>query len=180
APPGRPGPHRRPGGGPGAGPGQATPELLPRPWPGRRPVPGHRPAQRPDPAGHLAHHAAVRASGGRARAGGRAVREGMEAAQRDRRRAGQMTPAAVPCAASIHPLRGPDMKLHLLTLCIAGTLLAACGGDREAASADAGGEEKVLNVYNYSDYIAEDTIPNFEKQTGIRVTYDVYDSDEIL
>ncbi len=72
------------------------------------------------------------------------------------------------------------MKLRLLTLCIAGTLLAACGGDREAASADAGGEEKVLNVYNYSDYIAEDTIPNFEKQTGIRVTYDVYDSDEIL
>jgi len=80
------------------------------------------------------------------------------------------------------------MKLRLLTLCIAGTLLAACGGGNQdaapAAGADAGagagGEEKVLNVYNYSDYIAEDTIPNFEQQTGIRVTYDVYDSDEIL
>ena len=72
------------------------------------------------------------------------------------------------------------MKLRLLTLCIAGTLLAACGGDREAASADAGGEEKVLNVYNYSDYIAEDTIPNFEKQSGIKVTYDVFDSDEMV
>lgn len=38
----------------------------------------------------------------------------------------------------------------------------------------------VLNVYNWSDYIAEDTIPNFQKQTGIKVRYDVYDSNEIL
>jgi spermidine/putrescine-binding protein len=38
-------------------------------------------------------------------------------------------------------------------------------------------EEKVLNIYNWSDYIAEDTIPNFEKQTGIKVRYDVFDSN---
>ncbi len=41
-------------------------------------------------------------------------------------------------------------------------------------------EEKVLNVYNWSDYIAEDTIANFEEETGIKVTYDVFDSNEIL
>lgn len=41
-------------------------------------------------------------------------------------------------------------------------------------------EEKVLNVYNWSDYIADDTIANFEKETGIHVNYDVYDSNEIL
>ena len=29
-----------------------------------------------------------------------------------------------------------------------------------------------LNVYNWSDYIAEDTIANFEAETGIKVTYD--------
>ena len=29
-------------------------------------------------------------------------------------------------------------------------------------------EEKVLHVYNWSDYIAEDTVANFEKETGIR------------
>jgi putrescine transport system substrate-binding protein len=70
---------------------------------------------------------------------------------------------------------------HLLTAGIAALLLAACGSKEEgAATTAAGGEEKVLNVYNYSDYIAEDTIPNFEQQTGIRVTYDVYDSDEIV
>lgn len=41
-------------------------------------------------------------------------------------------------------------------------------------------EEKVLNVYNWSDYIAEDTISNFEKRTGIKVNYDVFDSNEVL
>ena len=37
-----------------------------------------------------------------------------------------------------------------------------------------------LHIYNWSDYIAEDTIANFEAETGIKVTYDVYDSNEIL
>ena len=37
-----------------------------------------------------------------------------------------------------------------------------------------------LHVYNWSDYIAADTVANFEKQSGIKVTYDVYDSNEIL
>ncbi|WP_118180279.1 polyamine ABC transporter substrate-binding protein [Paraburkholderia phosphatilytica] len=37
-----------------------------------------------------------------------------------------------------------------------------------------------LNVYNWSDYIAKDTIPNFEKQTSIHVKYDNYDSDDTL
>jgi putrescine transport system substrate-binding protein len=37
-----------------------------------------------------------------------------------------------------------------------------------------------LNVYNWSDYIAKDTIANFEKQSGIKVRYDNYDSDDTL
>ncbi len=37
-----------------------------------------------------------------------------------------------------------------------------------------------LNIYNWSDYIAEDTIANFEAETGIDVTYDVFDSNEVL
>ena len=41
-------------------------------------------------------------------------------------------------------------------------------------------EPKVLNVYNWSDYIADDTIANFEKETGIKVRYDNYDNNEIL
>ena len=41
-------------------------------------------------------------------------------------------------------------------------------------------EEKRLHVYNWSDYIAPDTIANFTKETGIEVTYDVYDGNEVL
>lgn len=37
-----------------------------------------------------------------------------------------------------------------------------------------------VNVYNWSDYIADDTINNFQSRTGIRVSYDVYDSNEVL
>jgi len=39
---------------------------------------------------------------------------------------------------------------------------------------------KQLNVYNWSDYIAEDTLNKFEQQTKIKVTYDVFDSNEVL
>ena len=49
-----------------------------------------------------------------------------------------------------------------------------------AGPANAQEEEKILNIYNWSDYIAEDTIANFEKETGIKVRYDVFDSNEIL
>ncbi len=66
------------------------------------------------------------------------------------------------------------MKLRILTLGIAVSLLSACGDGAKQE------DSKVLNVYNYSDYIAEDTIPNFEKATGIKVTYDVFDSDEMV
>ncbi|AZP11849.1 extracellular solute-binding protein [Undibacterium parvum] len=41
-------------------------------------------------------------------------------------------------------------------------------------------EEKILYVYNWSDYIAEDTVSNFEKETGIKVRYDTMDSSETL
>ena len=44
----------------------------------------------------------------------------------------------------------------------------------------AGDEPKVLNIYNWSDYIADDTIKNFERETGIKVNYDNYDNNEIL
>lgn len=59
------------------------------------------------------------------------------------------------------------------------TLLAVATSGLLAASlsAQAAGE---LKIFNWSDYIAEDTIANFEKETGIRVTYDVFDSNEVL
>jgi putrescine transport system substrate-binding protein len=60
--------------------------------------------------------------------------------------------------------------------------LAACGGKSETASApgETAPEEKVVSVLNWSDYIAETTNADFEAKTGIKVTYDVFDSNEVL
>ena len=65
-------------------------------------------------------------------------------------------------------------------MALAGFLTACGGGPDEARNASAAGEEKVLYVYNWADYIAESTIRDFEARTGIKVTYDVYDSNEVL
>jgi len=60
-------------------------------------------------------------------------------------------------------------------------LAAALAGLAVAFAAHAAGPEpKVLNIYNWSDYIADDTLKNFEKETGIKVNYDNYDSNEVL
>jgi putrescine transport system substrate-binding protein len=63
--------------------------------------------------------------------------------------------------------------------------LAACGGGKApdaAPGAPAAQPEgaRQLNVYNWSDYVAEDTIARFEKESGVKVVYDVYDSNEML
>ena len=48
------------------------------------------------------------------------------------------------------------------------------------AAAPALAQDKVVHVYNWSDYIAEDTIAKFEAETGYKAVYDVYDSNEVL
>ena len=84
-----------------------------------------------------------------------------------------------------------NAALAVKLVCLgAGALwLAACSKQEEAAApaaeassaaAVAMDDEKVLNVYNWSDYIAEDTIPNFEAKYGIKVNYDVFDSNEVV
>ncbi len=40
--------------------------------------------------------------------------------------------------------------------------------------------DKVLNIYSWADYIAPDTVANFERETGIKVNYTTYESNEIL
>ena len=54
---------------------------------------------------------------------------------------------------------------------------AAPAAETAAAEPGSGGE---LNVYNWSDYIGETTVEDFQKETGITVRYDVSDSNETL
>lgn len=65
------------------------------------------------------------------------------------------------------------MNLKNFALTLAASAMLCVGAARAA-------DPKVLNIYNWSDYIAEDTIKNFEKETGITVRYDSYDNNEIL
>jgi putrescine transport system substrate-binding protein len=44
----------------------------------------------------------------------------------------------------------------------------------------AGAQERVVNVYNWSDYIDDSILADFTKETGIKVVYDTFDSNEIL
>jgi putrescine transport system substrate-binding protein len=92
------------------------------------------------------------------------------------------------------------MSTALRSLCfgaVLATLLAGCSGgskspsDESAKPATAGpaattasGEpidkDKVVNVYNWSDYIDPTVVTDFQKEYGIKVNYDVFDSNEVL
>jgi putrescine transport system substrate-binding protein len=67
--------------------------------------------------------------------------------------------------------------LTLITL-----VLAGCGDHKQApqAAADGSAGAKVLNLYIWSDYLAPNTLADFEKQTGIKVHVAYYDSNETL
>jgi putrescine transport system substrate-binding protein len=56
-------------------------------------------------------------------------------------------------------------------------LLSSCSTDR---AADTASSEKVVNVYNWADYIGPHTLEKFEAEYGIKVNYDIYDSSEVV
>lgn len=65
-------------------------------------------------------------------------------------------------------------------------LTSACGNskqpmaDGQTATPAATGGDQVVNVYNWSDYIDPEVVKSFERETGIKVRYDVFDSNEVL
>ena len=80
-----------------------------------------------------------------------------------------------------------DKYLWPFVLCAA--LLVACGKKDEAPAAaqapltatpQISAEEKVLNIYNWPDYIAKDMVANFEKESGIKVNYQTFENNEAL
>ncbi len=89
------------------------------------------------------------------------------------------------------------MKKQILALAIAAALLAACGKKEEPAPVAAPvaaapaaepakpagpvlDDEKVLNIYNWPDYIPEGMIAAFEQEFGIKVNYNTFENNEAL
>ena len=85
------------------------------------------------------------------------------------------------------------MTKYLWAFSFSAVALVACGKKEDApvtatvpqAAASAAGpqasaEEKVLNVYNWPDYIAKDMVANFEKESGIKVNYQTFENNEAL
>ncbi len=62
----------------------------------------------------------------------------------------------------------------VLTALAIAFILASCSGRNGDA------KEKRLNLYIWSAYVSDETLAKFEKETGIRIRYDTYDSNEAL
>lgn len=76
------------------------------------------------------------------------------------------------------PLSGSSRRDFLKVSGAAGLLafLGACGIGNNSG----GSKAKSLNIYNWTDYVAADTIPGFEKLNDIKITYDTYASNDEL
>jgi putrescine transport system substrate-binding protein len=73
-------------------------------------------------------------------------------------------------------------RILLTALCV--LALTACGKKEESpkagAAANSQAEAKILNIYNWPDYITEDMVSNFEKESGIKVNYQTFENNEVL
>ena len=86
------------------------------------------------------------------------------------------------------------MKKPILALAVAAVFLAACGKKEEPAPAPATpvaaapaapagpmlDDEKILNIYNWPDYIPEGMLAKFEEETGVKVNYNTFENNEAL
>ena len=76
------------------------------------------------------------------------------------------------------------MNNRILLTALCALALTACGKKEEspkaAAAAGPQAEAKILNIYNWPDYITEDMVSNFEKESGIKVNYQTFENNEVL
>lgn len=85
------------------------------------------------------------------------------------------------------------IKKYLFSFALSAIVLVGCGKKEETpaavvaaptpvavASAPVNAEEKVLNIYNWPDYVPAGMIAAFEKETGIKVNYDTFETNEAL
>jgi putrescine transport system substrate-binding protein len=85
-------------------------------------------------------------------------------------------PAQAAGTARAAPVRARGARAAAGALILALAHLSGCGHGTAAPGAP-GAPERELHIYNWADYIGQDTIAQFEAATGIKVVYDTYDSD---
>ena len=74
--------------------------------------------------------------------------------------------------------------LSLLCICLTSAFLTACGGDKEETNAAEQGDQadaqgdNVVTVYNAGEYIDPEVPKLFEEETGIKVIYDTFETNE--
>lgn len=68
------------------------------------------------------------------------------------------------------------MRFTLVKNLVAASLVSVLSMSASFANED----EKKVNVWNWSDYIAQDTVANFTKDTGIAANYALFDSNELV
>jgi putrescine transport system substrate-binding protein len=73
-----------------------------------------------------------------------------------------------------------SIRARLPVVCMAMAALCTVVACDRAGSSAGSSQAQVLNIYNWSDYVAPNTIPDFEREFGIKVNYDIYDSSEIV
>jgi putrescine transport system substrate-binding protein len=75
-------------------------------------------------------------------------------------------------------------SIAIATLCVSTSLLISCGRSNSPApqsqQIDSNTDDKVVNLYFVSDYLAPDTIAKFEAKTGIKVHISYFDNNETL
>jgi len=72
----------------------------------------------------------------------------------------------------------------IVCLVVVTCISAGCGNHNSVTpgvpSADTHDDDKILNFFNWADYVAPDTIESFEKLTGVKVHVSYFESEETL
>src|SRR5712691_8401253 len=72
--------------------------------------------------------------------------------------------------------RAQSMHRPIRFVAVAATAITAAAAPASAQAT----KERIVNVYNWTDYVAPATVEDFTKETGIKVRYDTFDSNDTL
>ena len=87
----------------------------------------------------------------------------------------------MPSLLASHPYaRSLSRGLLCASIAIMATGLSACNKSQNAESSAGNGKAETLNIYNWSEYLPQEIIDGFEDETGIKINYTTFDSNEAM